>query len=160
MKTTICSVITLIFVFFSMSSLAQSKADKITGYYITYNDDTGEESSQIQIFKATNGKYFGKIVWLKEPEENGKPKIDDQNPEPSLKNKPLIGLQLLKNFSFDEKSGEWKDGTIYDPDNGKTYSCFMKFDGDNTLKIRGFIGKAWMGLGRTATWKRVEALRK
>lgn len=131
-------------------------ADKILGVYSTFNEDTGLENSRIQIFKATNGKYYGKIIWLKEPNENGKPKVDDQNPDKALQNKPIIGLQLLKAFVYDEKSSEWKDGSIYDPDNGKTYNCFMKLDGDKHLKIRGFIGKAWMGLGRTTTWTRYE----
>ncbi|MDD2560114.1 MAG: DUF2147 domain-containing protein [Bacteroidales bacterium] len=134
------------------SAQAQNKADKILGFYTTYNDDTGEESSQVQIFKAADGKYYGKIVWLKEPNENGKPKVDDQNPDKALQNKPLIGLELLKAFTYDPKSQEWVDGSIYDPDNGKTYNCFMKFDGDTKLNIRGFIGKAWMGLGRTTSW--------
>jgi len=156
MKTKICLFTLMFFMFFSFVSTAQSNADKIVGYYITYNDDTGDESSQVQIFKSTNGKYYGKIVWLKEPNENGKPKVDDQNPDKALQNKPIIGLQILKGVIFDEKSGEWVKGTIYDPDNGKTYSCFLKFDGDTKLKLRGFIGKSWMGLGRTATWNKSE----
>jgi len=82
--------------------------------------------------------------------------VDDQNPDKDLQNKPIIGLQLLKGFEYDEKSSEWKGGSIYDPDNGKTYNCFMKLDGEKHLKIRGFIGKSWMGLGRTTTWTRYE----
>lgn len=149
----------MFFMFFSFTLTAQPKADKIIGYYITYNDDDGAESSQVQIFKSTNGKYYGKIIWLKEPVENGKPKVDDENPDAALRDKPIIGLQLLKSFTFDEKTGEWSKGTIYDPDNGKSYNCFMKFDGETKLKIRGFIGKAWMGLGRTATWNKVSESR-
>ncbi len=132
------------------------EADKILGVYSTFNEDTGLENSRIHIFKATNGKYYGKISWLKEPNENGKPKVDDQNPDKTLQNKPLLGIQLLKGFVYDEKAGEWKNGTIYDPDSGKTYNCFMKMEGDKNLKIRGFIGKAWMGLGRTTTWVRYQ----
>jgi uncharacterized protein (DUF2147 family) len=156
MKTTLLTFVLCLLTAFYTSVLSQSGADKIIGYYTTLDDDTGDENSQIQIFKATNGKYYGKIVWLKEPLENGKPKIDDENPDKALQNKPIIGLQLLKGFVYDEKSGEWKNGTIYDPDNGKTYSCYIKFDGDKLLKIRGFIGKAWMGLGRTATWTKAD----
>ena len=160
MKTKFCSITALFLLMSVFYVSAQVKADKVCGYYITYNDDTKDESSQIQIFKSTNGKYYGKIIWLKEPNENGKPKVDDENPDKSLRDKPLIGLQLLKGFSYDEKNNEWIGGTIYDPDNGKTYNCFIKFGEGNDLKIRGFIGKAWMGLGRTAVWKRVEAPRK
>jgi len=156
MKKTLIAVFLCLFAAIYTTAFAQTKADRIIGYYLTYDDKTGDESSQIQIFKATNGKYYGKIVWLKEPNENGKPKVDDENPDKALQNKPILGLQLLKGFIFEEKSDEWKDGSIYDPESGKTYNCFIKFDGEKDLKIRGFIGKAWMGLGRTATWKKSE----
>lgn len=136
-----------------------SKADRIIGYYLTVDDETGKEKSQVQIFKATNGKYYGKIIWLAEPNKNGKAKVDEDNPDKALQSRPIIGLQLLKGFSFNEKTGEWDNGTIYNPTGGKTYNCFMKFDG-NKLKIRGFIGAAWMGLGKTATWIKEDAPRQ
>lgn len=138
---------------------APSKADRIIGYYLTVDDETGKEKSQVQIFKATNGKYYGKIIWLAEPLKNGKAKVDEDNPDKALQSHPILGLQLLKAFSFNEKTGEWDNGTIYNPTGGKTYNCFMKFDG-NKLKIRGFIGAAWMGLGKTATWIKEDAPRQ
>lgn len=139
---------------------AQSKADKIVGYYLTFDDETGAEKSQVQIVKNSNGKYYGKIVWLKEPLKNGKPKVDDKNPDPKLQNRPIIGLDLLKGFSYDAGSNEWNDGTIYNPTSGKTYNCYINFESANKIKIRGYIGAAWMGLGKTAYWTKEAALRK
>ena len=52
---------------FATPANAQGKPDKILGYYLTYDDETGAEKSQVQIYKDANGKYYGKIVWLKEP---------------------------------------------------------------------------------------------
>lgn len=158
MRTTI---LTLIFTVMAFEVFAQvhSKADQIIGYYLTVDDETGKEKSQVQIFKATNGNYYGKIIWLAEPNKNGKAKVDEDNPDKVLQSRPIIGLQLLKGFSYNEKTGEWDNGTIYNPTGGKTYNCFMKFDGKK-LKIRGFIGAAWMGLGKTATWIREDAPRK
>ncbi|HET9570021.1 MAG TPA: DUF2147 domain-containing protein [Bacteroidales bacterium] len=157
MKTKLISLIFLLTsIHFGMK--AQTHADRIIGYYLTVDDETGKEKSQVQIFKATNGKYYGKLVWLAEPSKNGKAKVDEDNPDKALRSRPILGLQLLKGFSYNEKSGEWDNGTIYNPTGGKTYNCFMKFDG-NKLKIRGFIGAAWMGLGKTATWTKEETLR-
>lgn len=155
----------LVLVFFAATALVfasifQSKPDDITGYYLTYDDETGAEKSQVQIFKGTDGKYYGNIVWLKEPLKNGKPKVDDKNPDPKLQNRPVIGLQILKGFSFDNDENEWSGGTIYNPTSGKTYNSYMKFDGPKTLKLRGYIGAAWMGLGKTATWTKESAKRK
>jgi len=48
--------------------------------------------------------------------------------------------------------GEWSGGTIYDPNNGKTYSCKLKLTGPDTLKVRGYIGISL--IGRSETWKR------
>ncbi|HPT14510.1 MAG TPA: DUF2147 domain-containing protein [Bacteroidales bacterium] len=139
---------------------AQVKPDNIVGFYITYDDDTGAEKSQVQIFKSTNGKYYGKIVWLKEPLKNGKPKVDDKNPEAKLQNRPIIGLEILKGFVFDKDDKEWNDGTIYNPSSGKTYSCYINFESPTKIKIRGYIGASWMGLGKTAYWTKEPAQRK
>lgn len=145
---------------FATSVNAQAKPDKIVGYYLTYDDETGAEKSQVQIFKSTNGKYYGKIVWLKEPLKNGKPKVDDKNPEVKLQGRAVMGLEILKGFSFDKSSEEWNDGTIYNPASGKTYSCYINFESANKIKIRGYIGASWMGLGKTAYWTKEAALRK
>ena len=47
----------------------------------------------------------------------------------------------------------WSGGTIYDPEEGKTYKCVMKLADENTLNVRGYIGVP--AFGRTVTWLRV-----
>jgi len=139
---------------------AQSAADKIVGFYLTKDDETNKEKSQVQIFKNTNGKYYGKIVWLKEPNENGKPKLDKNNPDAKLKKRAIMGLEILKDFSYSKDDSEWSKGSIYNPSSGKTYNCYNKIESATSLKIRGYIGAAWMGLGKTAIWTKEAALRK
>ena len=139
---------------------AQSAADKITGIYLTKDDETHKEKSQVQIFRNTDGKYYGKIVWLKEPDENGKPKLDKHNPDAKLQKRAIMGLEILKNFSYNKDDSEWSKGSIYNPTSGKTYNCYIKFESATSLKIRGYIGAAWMGLGKTAIWTREVTLRK
>lgn len=160
MKILLTAALLVISMTFVNSVKAQGKPDKIVGYYLTYDDETGLEKSQVQIFKSTNGKYYGKIVWLKEPNKNGKPKVDDKNPEVKLQNRPVMNLEILKGFSFDKSNEEWNDGSIYNPASGKTYSCYINFESANKIKIRGFIGASWMGLGKTAYWTKEAALRK
>ena len=123
------------------------KAEDIVGTWLNQ-----EGTAKVQVFKV-GSNFYGKIVWLKEPNDSitGKPRTDKENPDPKLKTAPLLGLVNLKGFVFDGKD-EWKDGTIYDPKNGKTYSCFIKFDGPDKLKIRGYIGISL--LGRTTIWTR------
>ena len=122
------------------------KAGDIIG--IWYNE---EKTSKLEIYQDGQ-KFFAKIVWLKEPidPETGKPKTDKLNPDPKLKNAPRMGLIVVKNMVFNG-SDEWKEGTIYDPNNGKTYSSHIQFgDSPNLLKLRGFIGVSL--LGRTTYW--------
>lgn len=128
-------------------SAQTNKADDIVGYWLNE-----EGTGKIQIFKV-NTSYYGKLVWLKDPNDSvtGKPRTDVENPDPKLRSIPLIGLVNLKGFVFDGDD-EWKDGSIYDPKNGKTYNCFMKFESANILKIRGYIGVSM--LGRTTLWKK------
>jgi uncharacterized protein (DUF2147 family) len=100
-------------------------------------------------------KYYGKIVWLKEPNDpaTNLPKVDKNNPDESVRNVPLKGYRMLKDFTFAGKD-EWSNGTIYDPENGSTYKCIIKMTDSNTLDIRGYIGVE--ALGRTDVWKRLE----
>ena len=70
-----------------------------------------------------------------------------------MQNVPLKGYRLLKDFIYSGKN-EWTEGTIYDPENGSTYSCLITMKDNNTLDIRGYIGLK--ALGRTDVWKRLE----
>lgn len=106
------------------------------------------KTAKLQIYKAADGKFYGKIAWLLEPNEQGKPKVDKNNPDKARRNDPLMGLVLLKGFTKTEE-GLYEDGTIYDPKNGKTYSCKMTYKNDK-LEVRGFIGFSL--LGRTEVW--------
>ncbi len=110
-----------------------------------------EKDGKIQIYKD-GGLYHGKIVWLKEPMLNNKPKLDDKNPEPELAKKPLIGAVIIKNFTKKNET-EFVGGTIYDPKNGKTYSCKMTLKG-NVVDVRGYIGIP--AFGRTTVWTLAE----
>ncbi|MGB9702876.1 MAG: DUF2147 domain-containing protein [Candidatus Kapaibacteriota bacterium] len=134
-----------IFIFVFSIILKAEKADDIIGQWYTENNE-----SLVEIYK-NNGKYYGKIIWLKEPNRNGKPKLDEKNPDDKLKERPILGLNILKDFVFDG-SNEWNDGKIYDPKSGKTYSCYIKFEDTDKLKIRGYIGISL--LGRTTYWTR------
>jgi uncharacterized protein (DUF2147 family) len=160
MKITLTAALLVISLSFATSVNAQGKPDKILGYYLTFDDETGAEKSQVNIYKDANGKYYGKIVWLKEPLKDGKPKVDDKNPDAKLQKRAIIGLEILKGFKYDKSNDEWVEGTIYNPSSGKTYNCYINFESANKVKIRGYIGASWMGLGKTAYWTKEATMRK
>ena len=105
-----------------------------------------EKEAKIRFYEQ-DGKLYGKIVWLKEPKSQTM--TDTNNPRPELRGRPLIGLVILKGFEKDGKN--WKNGDIYDPKSGKTYSSTIKWAGENQLNIRGYIGVSLMGKTTTFT---------
>jgi uncharacterized protein (DUF2147 family) len=150
-KTTLTIIAIIMAAFYSLSASAQIEGDDILGVWLNEDKDAHTK------IENRDGKYFGNIIWLKNPidEETGKPKLDDENPDAELQKRPVLGLELLKDFVFDGDD-EWEDGEMYDPKSGKTYSCWMKFTDEtqDELKVRGYIGVSL--LGRTTYWTRVE----
>lgn len=127
-----------------ISIASTTSADKILGIWLTEIKD-----GKVEIYKS-NGKYHGKIVWVKEPnDDNGNPKKDKHNPKTSLKSQPILNLVIIKNLVYSD--GKWSGGTVYDPKDGKSYDCSMWFENGN-LKLRGYIG--WFY--DTKTWTRVK----
>jgi uncharacterized protein (DUF2147 family) len=112
----------------------------------------GSGNGLVQIYKQGDS-YFGKIVWLKEPNDpaTGKPRTDVKNDDVKLKNRPILGLINVRNLKF-IKENSWKEGNVYDPNTGNDYSCKVTLIDENTLELRGFIGISI--IGRTDTWKR------
>ena len=135
-------LITCMLLFVFSNALAQEE-DAIIGEWYT-----GEGKALVKIYKCDD-LYCGKIIWLKEPKyDDGTDKIDKNNPDESKKNRKIIGLDIVWGFKYKGKN-KWVKGKIYDPDNGKTYSCKMKLV-DNELKMRGYIGISLFG--RTTVW--------
>ena len=131
------------------TNLQKSKQNKLLGTWL--NQD---KTSHIEIFQREN-KYFGKIAWLKDPKnENNQDKLDTKNPDNKLKNRKIIGLEILKDFVKKEK-GIFEDGEIYNPKDGKTYSCNLTIlENGKKLKVRGYVGVSW--LGKTQIWTKVK----
>ncbi len=117
-----------------------------------------EKDAKIEVYRCGE-TYCGKIVWLQEPfypadSKEGIPgtiKLDHNNPDVAKRTTPVEGLTIMHGFIF---SGEnvWKNGRIYDPKNGKTYSAKIRLVSPTRLDLRGYIGISL--LGRTAVWTR------
>ncbi|TDB63339.1 DUF2147 domain-containing protein [Arundinibacter roseus] len=121
--------------------------------------------SVVQIYKGKEAagedpkKYYGRVIWLKEPNDpdTGQPKLDKNNPEEGQRKNPRKGLVIMKGVEFTGSKNEltWGEGTIYDPNNGSTYSfeATISTKNLNVLEGRGYIGVSLFG--RTDTWKRM-----
>jgi len=135
--------------------------DAIVGLWATEPNEG--EWSQVEVYRCQD-RYCGRIVWLSHPliEDAGEggavgdPKTDWKNGDEDLRVRPLLGLELMHSFRFDDE--KWKDGRIYDPENGKTYRCELTLaEGGHLLKVRGYVRIAFVNIGRTTEWTRVPA---
>lgn len=112
---------------------------------------TAGGESRIEIYLADSVTYDGKISWLRDPLKGGKPALDDKNPDESLRWRGVMGMVLLRGFSYDGE-GVWNGGKIYDPKSGNDYSAKMTLVDDKNLDLRGYVLLPLFG--RTERWTR------
>jgi uncharacterized protein (DUF2147 family) len=149
--------VAMVVVFAVAGWVGADDGDQIVGVWATAPDEV-DGNAHVEIYK-NNGTYEGKIIWLEKPVYNpdddqgmaGQTKVDRENPDAALQSRPILGLQIMSGFQYGGDN-KWKKGTIYAPDDGKTYKCKMTLSGD-VLDVRGFIGISL--LGRTEAWTRV-----
>ncbi|MBQ1936531.1 MAG: DUF2147 domain-containing protein [Bacteroidales bacterium] len=131
MKKLIISIVVML----ATSVALSAQVEKMLGKWTTIDDKTNQAVSVVEIYKADNGLYYGKLVeMLVEGEDN------------------LIGTMIIKDMEF--KKGALQGGRVYDPDSGNTYYGTVKIDAKTgDLILRGSLDKAGL-LGRSQTWKR------
>ena len=117
-----------------------------TGIWKTIDDEDGTVKSHITITEK-DGKLYGTVSKLIDPERETCTACKGDK-----KDAPIIGMEILWGLAS-EQNNQWAGGKIMDPKNGKTYSCKIEIQDENTLKVRGYLGFSL--LGRTQTWYRV-----
>jgi len=128
---------------------AQTPIGKIVGVWKSFDDKTGEATSIVKIFKATNGMYYGKLVDVFDEKVRNSycTKCKDEN-----KDKPVIGMIFMKEM---KDEGGVLRGFLVDPASGNTYYGAISLVDENKLKLRGSLDRKGV-LGRTQYWTRVE----
>lgn len=91
---------------------------------------------------------------IPEKYENGAPPKDDENPDPALRERSILGLTIMSGLRYDAGENEWNGGRIYDPKSGKTYDCYVWMeDREDMLFMKGYVvGIRW--LGKSTEWTR------
>jgi len=98
---------------------------------------------------ARSDQLCGQIVWFHPPPGRTEADTDLHNPDPKLRSRPILGLELIWNFR-PAGTGRWDGGKIYDPRSGKTYNSKMQLTADGDLKVDGCV----LMFCQTQTWKR------
>ncbi len=131
---------------FMLTSLMYAQSP--IGTWKTIDDETKQAKSYVEIFEK-DGKLYGKVTKIL---TKGKEDAKCTDCSGALKNKPILGMQILSGLKKDGK--EWNGGKIIDPNSGKEYKAKMSLNGNDKLDVRGFIGISLVG--RTQTWQRVK----
>lgn len=127
------------------SLVGSANPDGILGVWLTQIKD-----AKVEIYKKVD-KFHGRVIWMAEPkDEEGQPKVDEKNPNAKLKTRPIFQIDILCGFVYLDE--EWTGGTIYDLNDGETYSCDLWLENGN-LKVRSFRGWKF----DTTTWTKANA---
>lgn len=138
----VLALVTLLFAAFAPAHAAPDSGPN--GFWLTQAGD-----AKVQVSRCGGG-ICGKVVWLRDPIDNttGKPQADNKNPDPSLRNRPIIGVQLFLDM---QQSGpnSWS-GRIYNADDGQSYASTVTQVDAGRLEVRGCVG----ALCGTEMWTR------
>ena len=109
-------------------------------------------AAKVGIERCDEAKLCGRVLWLRSPlDEDGCALRDVHNPDPALRARQVEGLEVLRGLTQRE-DGTWADGSVYDPASGYTYRCQLALEGNDRLRLRGYVGVPL--IGRTTTWTR------
>ncbi len=121
---------------------SQSTADDIIGTWYS-----PVKEGNVQIYKSGKN-YNGKLIYLKHSlDGKGKPILDVNNPDKEKRKRPLLGILLLKDITYDDEKDSWKGKLYdYDGDKGNTYDSYLTITKNGNLNIKGFWGLSFFGL--------------
>jgi uncharacterized protein (DUF2147 family) len=137
--------------FFAVPGTAVSAMVSADGVWLI--DGTG---AAVQIFDCS-GQLCGRIVWLRMARDSiGRLVRDDKNPDPVFRQRPLCGLTVLQGL---QPAGldHWNSGSLYNPDDGKTYRVSAELRSADVSVARIYLGVSLFG--ETKTLLRVPRLR-
>lgn len=120
----------------SFNNPKNSNADKIVGKWLANED----KNVIVQIYKS-GSEFKAKIVWFDDSDDKSRPmatRYDTKNPDKNLRNRKLVGLEVLRGLIYNPDEDEWQGGHIYDPSSGKEYSAKAWLNSEGMLKVRGY----------------------
>ena len=127
---------------FLFSSLGSFAAEAIEGIW---QKSDGEAQILLKIEKGILNGYLTKVA-------ADAPVHDSKNPDPSLRGRKIVGLQIIRGFR--KEGGKWVGGSLYDCRRGKSYKGSIWLEDRENLRMRGHLGVSL--IGSTAKWKRIK----
>ncbi|QQL50353.1 DUF2147 domain-containing protein [Mucilaginibacter ginkgonis] len=122
---------------------AQSGSDQVIGNWMS-----AEKNLIVQVYREGDD-FKAKVIWFDDSDDPSKPmesRIDDSNPDKSLRTRKIIGMQVLRNLAYSPSTHSWENGMIYDAKSGREWNAAASIDKAGMLRVTGywhfkFIGK-------------------
>jgi uncharacterized protein (DUF2147 family) len=127
------AIILLLFPALSLDADTVPKSDIICGKWLA-----AEKNLIVEVYKS-GGMFKGKIVWF--ADEPGEPMAgwtDKHNPDPKLRDRKILGLDVLRDLKYDAGDNSWEDGLIYDAKHGKEWNAAVYIDKNGVMKVKGY----------------------
>lgn len=126
---------------FSFAPAANNDPDAICGKWTS-----AEKTITIQIYRDGN-TYKGKMVWFKNKDQSKAMDewTDKHNPNPALRNRKLIGMEVLYGLQYDAKSDTWEKGKIYVAETGKEWNAAAVLKTKDQLVLSGYWKVKFLG---------------
>jgi uncharacterized protein (DUF2147 family) len=119
------------------------EADRIIGQWMSVRRNV-----KVQVYREAN-EYKARVIWFNDSDDKSKPmnsRLDEHNPDPKLRQRKILGMQVLSRLKYNPKSNRWEKGKIYDAKTGREWSSVATLTDDGLLYVKGywqfeFIGK-------------------
>ena len=152
MKRLIIIVFGLIFAVFGLSAQSglNSSADNIVGVYEVRHNG---ELTKVRVHKSDNDTYTAQVIWVENRlDENGRVRLDEKNPEKSLRNVECDKVILMEGLVYNLEKQRWGDTKVYDPTRGFRANVQCEFMENGTLRVKGSL----LGFSQSIFWKKIE----
>ncbi|MFD0792897.1 DUF2147 domain-containing protein [Mucilaginibacter litoreus] len=143
----LCSLLVLLL--FANNSLPNAAPDKICGKWMS-----DEKNLIINVYRE-NSEFRAKIMWFDDKDDTKEMEdyLDKHNPDPALRSRKILGMNVVEKLVYVPKSNSWEDGIIYDAQHGRHWNSSAYIDSQGQLKVKGYWHFKF--LGRTMTFKRI-----
>ncbi|QHS56165.1 DUF2147 domain-containing protein [Mucilaginibacter sp. 14171R-50] len=150
MRYLLLLLITVLPSFKSIDTDAGPQANRICGKW-----QASEKNLTVEVYPYKN-TFKAKIIWFSGGVSKAKPMetiTDIKNPDPALRNRKVLGLDVVQDLKYNARTNSWESGKIYEVQSGKYWNAAAYIDKSGLLKVKGYWKVKF--LGKTMTFKRL-----